>query len=65
MAATIAVEPINHETCPNPNCKFNNVSGAAKCEKCGENLTGGYSMSTERYSNYYKHGYCGAKVIRF
>lgn len=43
MVATIGSELINHETCPK--CTFGNISGAAKCEKCGEPLTGGNSVT--------------------
>ncbi|KAF2869901.1 hypothetical protein BDV95DRAFT_576570 [Massariosphaeria phaeospora] len=40
MAPTTVSPPVNHETCPNEDCKFNNVSGAEVCEKCGRALTG-------------------------
>jgi hypothetical protein len=34
-------EPASHEKCPNPDCKFDNISGAQVCEKCQTALTGG------------------------
>lgn len=39
MAVTPAPELINNAVCPNSNCKFNNISGREKSEKCGTALS--------------------------